>query len=285
MKFKLIAFAAPVLITGTAWATSQTIQCHIDDKGRPAAALVWQNTLGVERANRLCEEFSPRQIERPSANVSAGPRFTTIKREVYQDAVPSTPRQHAEVQRVQVQPSHSSAENHKTTSWSVEVPPGYLSLNSPLWRDREAAAVDHGASTLARSNHAVTTAESLAANEVIISPVDSTKSTQAIEATTDHPIAMQTKQQSTDAELRLHGGRAIYEQVHDWSKQAGWRLIWNAPTEWVVSNSIDMKTSDVLVAVDQLALWLSQEGRPIRFTAYETNKVLVADSLEALRSE
>lgn len=73
----------------------------------------------------------------------------------------------------------------------------------------------------------------------------------------------------------LEEGAKIGEQVAQWSRMNGWKLIWEPPVDWVVASSVDMGTTDFLEAADTLAKWMQKEGKPVQFFAYEGNRVLV----------
>lgn len=48
---------AAFFVCGQAYAQSK-IQCHLADDGSYHAALIWQNTLGTERANEICRNHA-----------------------------------------------------------------------------------------------------------------------------------------------------------------------------------------------------------------------------------
>lgn len=261
----------------TAHASQQTIQCHIGESGQPTAALVWQNTLGAERANRLCQEFSPRlSPESSPVNVAherqpRGPKFLNKSSGSYSSA--ETAAQPSAIAKKEWHPKIQEALNSaptpnnqpRMTSWEVAIPPGYLSLQDPAWgsKNREPVALDN-----------VPPAQSFAA----LKPIAEPQSTELVQP------AQAAQASATPTNLELQGGTSIAEQVRQWAEAAGWKLVWNASNQWITSSTIDMQTSDMLDAVDKLGKWLQEEGRPIRFTAYEGNKVLVAESLEAMRT-
>jgi hypothetical protein len=71
----LIAAIAAVLVVPATATAQTTIQCHIDEMGRPTAALIWQNTLGAQRANAICQSsvatMNQRELQ-PTAASAAG---------------------------------------------------------------------------------------------------------------------------------------------------------------------------------------------------------------------
>lgn len=119
----------------------------------------------------------------------------------------------------------------------------------------------------------------------------SLSSLQAIAAEQHKPCSTSAPNQDTSVpntqlgeqpNLKLTGGKGIHEQVRKWTQDAGWKLIWNASADWVITSTVDMGSCDMLDSVEKLVTWLNQEGKPIKFTAYKGNKVLVAESLEIL---
>jgi len=265
-------------LAANAHASTQTIQCHISDSGQPTAALVWQNTLGAERANRLCQDFSPRMAEEPSLIHMAQerqpqrPKFLDKTSRSYssaQSAVkPSSAAKKEWHPKIQEALNANAAQSNqpKVSSWEVAIPPGYLSLQDPAWDSKKVEPVALSALPM----------EAL----MPLEPIAESEPATVFQSAHDTP-APSTKAVS----LTLQGGTSIAEQVRQWAEAAGWKLVWNASNQWITSSTVDMQTSDMLDAVDKLGGWLQEEGRPIRFTAYEGNKVLVADSLEAMRNQ
>ncbi|MCS6825045.1 MAG: toxin co-regulated pilus biosynthesis Q family protein [Caldilinea sp.] len=86
--------------------------------------------------------------------------------------------------------------------------------------------------------------------------------------------------QTSDAvSLRLLAGKRLSEQIEAWLRSVGWKLVWELDVDWVVPADIEMSSADPLRAVDMLSKWLSQEGKPVQFIAFEANKVMVAKAL------
>lgn len=69
MKKNRIFIATALIAACTTGFTQTSVQCTVGADGRLAAALVWQNTLGIERANALCNSAHrpPIQSMQPSS--------------------------------------------------------------------------------------------------------------------------------------------------------------------------------------------------------------------------
>ena len=91
-------------------------------------------------------------------------------------------------------------------------------------------------------------------------------------------------QRKAPVQFQLLAGKPLHEQISAWANTTGWRLLWRAPTNWLVTNTVDMGTCDMLESIEKLVGWLNEEGASIRFIAYQGNMVLVAESL-AMMSE
>lgn len=83
------------------------------------------------------------------------------------------------------------------------------------------------------------------------------------------------------ARLQLRAGVRLGQQMQQWAQSRGWRLTWDVGVDWLVPADIDMDGGDVLATLDKLAAWLTQEGKPIQFVAYEGNRVVQARALVA----
>lgn len=84
------------------------------------------------------------------------------------------------------------------------------------------------------------------------------------------------------AMLKLASGQRLASQIEQWLQPHGWKLIWELEVDWLVPADVDMGTSDPLEALDTLSRWLHQEGRPVLFLAFTTNRVVVAKALASL---
>jgi hypothetical protein len=54
-RYTLLATAVAILSSPGLSSAQTKLECHIDESGRPTAALIWQNTLGAQRANEICQ--------------------------------------------------------------------------------------------------------------------------------------------------------------------------------------------------------------------------------------
>lgn len=86
---------------------------------------------------------------------------------------------------------------------------------------------------------------------------------------------------SAPAVWRLRGGERLGAQLSEWLQQAGWQMVWKLDVDWVVPSDVEVGRGDVLQALDRVAKWLAQEGRPVQLTAYDINRVVVAAPLDA----
>lgn len=95
------------------------------------------------------------------------------------------------------------------------------------------------------------------------------------------PASSTTGGAAPAARLQLRAGVRLGQQMQQWAQSRGWRLTWDVGVDWLVPADIDMDGSDVLATLDKLAAWLTQEGKPIQFVAYEGNRVVQARALVA----
>jgi len=72
----------------------------------------------------------------------------------------------------------------------------------------------------------------------------------------------------------------LSEQIRGWLEPLGWQLRWDLSTDWIIPADVKMDAPDVLDAVDQLARWMTRQGAPVQFVAFERNKILEARSLQ-----
>ena len=81
----------------------------------------------------------------------------------------------------------------------------------------------------------------------------------------------------------LQRNQRLSEQLKEWLEPLGWQLRWELSTDWVIPADVAMDTQDVLKAVDQLARWMTRQGAPVQFVAFERNRIIEARSLQASR--
>jgi len=72
----------------------------------------------------------------------------------------------------------------------------------------------------------------------------------------------------------------LSEQLRGWLEPLGWQLRWDLSTDWIIPADVKMDAPDVLDAIDQLARWMTRQGAPVQFVAFERNKILEARSLQ-----
>lgn len=79
----------------------------------------------------------------------------------------------------------------------------------------------------------------------------------------------------------LQRNQRLSEQLKEWMEPLGWQLRWDLSTDWVIPADVTMDATDILDAVDQLARWLTRQGAPVQFVAFERNRIIEARSLQA----
>lgn len=81
MKKTKYFMACAIFLSCAPGFAQSSVQCSIDRDGKLSAALVWQNTLGVERANTLCRSAQDTKSTRqqPTAsNMGAGASYQPV---------------------------------------------------------------------------------------------------------------------------------------------------------------------------------------------------------------
>lgn len=121
-----IAVALALTINGQIFAQTR-VQCHIDDTGSVSAALIWQNTLGAERANGICR-----------ASISEGVRAQETRPDQSPQNAPVSANQLHTHSKPQPQPvQHSAALSQTNAQDGV---PGSVKSNPALRADSAVAA-------------------------------------------------------------------------------------------------------------------------------------------------
>lgn len=69
-QFKIQIVTAVVCLLSTGAMAQTKVQCQIDANGYVSAALIWQNTLGIEKANSICRSHSVNRTGEPVAQAS-----------------------------------------------------------------------------------------------------------------------------------------------------------------------------------------------------------------------
>ncbi|MCX8016320.1 MAG: toxin co-regulated pilus biosynthesis Q family protein [Rhodocyclaceae bacterium] len=85
------------------------------------------------------------------------------------------------------------------------------------------------------------------------------------------------------AALVLRAGQPLGAQLGAWLQNTGWMLLWRLDVDWLLANDVSLNTHDPLQVLDRIAQWLAQEGKAVQLTAYETNRVVVAQPTDAAR--
>jgi len=86
--------------------------------------------------------------------------------------------------------------------------------------------------------------------------------------------------QVAPAQFALLRDQRLSEQLRGWLEPLGWQLRWDLSTDWIIPADVKMDAPDVLDAIDQLARWMTRQGAPVQFVAFERNKILEARSLQ-----
>lgn len=76
-------------------------------------------------------------------------------------------------------------------------------------------------------------------------------------------------------------GQPIHQALDEWTKIAGWTLIWYPSVSWKAISDVDMKDKkDVVAAVSDVITILRDEGKPVRLRVSDGNNVMEVLSTE-----
>jgi hypothetical protein len=100
MKLIALMIAASVLPSVTL--AQSRIQCVQGPDGEYVAALIWQNTLGVERANMICKMSFPAVKIDPQPSIAQTERGSRFDRQTYERAGKRAMRSYGPLQKAPV---------------------------------------------------------------------------------------------------------------------------------------------------------------------------------------
>lgn len=202
--FALLPFAVACMFAVPAQAQ---VTCSVNPmSGRYEAALAWQNTLGVDRANAMCQSL---QVNAATKVVGIPTSQSKVSRPVGSEQKPS-PEADAIAKQVIAQMDAMRAERAASKSTTVAVPAATVAVRSP-----EPVAVKQTTTSVAP----------LVASAATTQPTET-----ASRATGTFTFAV------TPAD------RTFREVIGKWSSIAGWSF---TPEDWAVPRDIPVGGADV----------------------------------------
>ena len=72
----------------------------------------------------------------------------------------------------------------------------------------------------------------------------------------------------------LSAGEPIGQQLVDWGRSVGWRVVWRDNDDWIVPNSVQFQ-GDFISVVSEVLQDLSAQGAPVHGIFYQGNHTLI----------
>ena len=83
--------------------------------------------------------------------------------------------------------------------------------------------------------------------------------------------------------LVLRKGELLHTQLQAWAQAAGWELLWLPDVSWrVLGDTSFASYSDVTLAVTEVINVLREEGRPVRLSIADGNKIMEVISTDVV---